>query len=53
MSIINFPVLYVPDPTQGRPLFYGQIFVGEPDLDPEIPANQKQLSIVQERFVLL
>ena len=48
MSIINFPVLYIPDPNKGKPLFYGQIYVGEPDLDPEVEANQKQLNVVQE-----
>lgn len=48
MAIINLPVLFVPDPIKGKPLALGQIFVGEPDLDPQIPANQKQLSIVQE-----
>lgn len=48
MAIINFPILYFPDPNKGRPLFNGQIFVGEPDLDPEIPANQKIVSFVQE-----
>ena len=48
MAVIDFPMMYVPDPAKGRPLFNGQIFVGIPDLDPEIPANQKQLSVVQE-----
>tara|TARA_R110000850_G_scaffold100316_4_gene207518 strand:+ start:5793 stop:7622 length:1830 start_codon:yes stop_codon:yes gene_type:complete len=48
MAIIEFPILYAPDPLKGRPLGGGQIFVGEPDLDPQIPANQKQLNIVQE-----
>ena len=48
MAIINFPVPYVPDPLRGRPLFNGQMFVGEPDLDPEVVANQKQLNVVQE-----
>ena len=48
MAIINFPILYIPDPAKGRPLFSGQIFVGIPDLDPEIPSNQKQLNVVQE-----
>jgi len=48
VAIIDFPILYVPSPTIGRPLFSGQIFVGTEDLDPEIPANQKQLRIVQE-----
>jgi hypothetical protein len=48
MSLIDFPILYIPDPVKGRPLFAGQIFVGEPDLDPEVGVNQKQLSVIQE-----
>lgn len=48
MAILNFPILYAPDPLKGRPLGGGQIYVGEPDLDPEIPINQKQLNIIQE-----
>ena len=48
MSIINWPILYLADPLKGRPLFNAKIFVGIEDLDPEIPANQKQLSVVQE-----
>ena len=51
MSIINFPILYVPDPLKGRPLGGGQIFIGMPGLDPEDgngnPINTKQLSIVK------
>lgn len=48
MSLINFPIIYIPDPDKGRPLFSGQIFVGKPDLDPEIPSNQKQLNVIEE-----
>ena len=48
MSLINFPILYIPDPTKGRPLFSGQIFVGEPDTDPQTVINQKQLNVVEE-----
>ena len=48
MAVIQFPLLYVPNPTLGRPLFNCQIFVGEPDLDPEIVGNQKQLNVIQE-----
>lgn len=48
MAIIDLPILYVPDPTKGKPLAFGQILVGEPDLDPEVVVNQKQLSILQE-----
>lgn len=52
MALIDFPIIYVPNPTQGKPLFFGKIFVGIPDLDPEDgngnPINSKQLRIVQE-----
>lgn len=48
MSVINWNILYINDPLKGRPLFNGKIFVGEPDLDPEIVINQKQLNVVQE-----
>ena len=48
MSLINFPILYIPDPDKGRPLFNGQIYVGEPNLDPTVIANQKQLSVIQQ-----
>ena len=48
MSRINFPMMYVPDPVKGRPVGNGKIFVGIPDLDPEVIANQKQLRVVQE-----
>lgn len=48
MAVINFPIIYTPDPLRGRPLFNAQIFVGIPDLDPEIIANQKQLNVVLE-----
>lgn len=48
MSLIEFPIIYIPDPTKDRPLFSGQVFVGEPDLDPEIPVNQKQLNVIEE-----
>jgi hypothetical protein len=48
MSLINFPILYIPDPVKGRPLFNGQIYVGQPDLDPTVVINQKQLNVIQE-----
>ena len=46
MAVIDFEILYIPDPTKGRPLFSGQVHVGEPDLDPV--TNPKQLNVVQE-----
>lgn len=45
---VRNPYSYFGDPTQGRPLFNGSIFVGEPDTDPEITANRKQVSAFQE-----
>ena len=48
MSVINWNILYINDPLKGRPLFGGKIYVGEPDLDPEIVGNQKQLNVIQE-----
>lgn len=53
MALINFPLLYIPDPDLGRPLFAGKIYVGQPDTDPTIPANQKQLRVVQEDGTLV
>lgn len=43
-----FPYDYIPDPTRGRPLFFGKIFIGLPDTDPTIPANQKESLLIQE-----
>ena len=42
MSLVTPSLIYYPDSTVGRPVFNGQIFVGDPDTDPEIPGNQKQ-----------
>ena len=47
-NIIDLTVLYVPDPTAGRPIPNGNIYIGEPGLDPEIPANQKQVTSEDE-----
>lgn len=48
LGTINLGISYYPDPTKGRPLFNGSIFVGDIDTDPEIPANQKQVYIYDE-----
>jgi hypothetical protein len=39
---------YFPETARGRPVALGSIYVGQPDLDPSILANQKQLSVRQE-----
>ena len=42
------PAEYYADPTIGRPIFNGSIYIGEPDTDPEIAANQIQVYALQE-----
>ena len=39
---------YFPDSSVGRPISNGYIYVGIPNLDPKIEANQKQISVLQE-----
>jgi hypothetical protein len=48
LKTILLPYGYYPDPTKGRPVFNGSIFIGEPDLDPEAVANQKVITLRQE-----
>jgi hypothetical protein len=48
LNIVALPQEYIPDFNQGRPLFNAQIYVGIPDLDPEIPANRKTVTLRQE-----
>lgn len=48
MSTISFPIMYINDPEKGRPIFNGQMYFGQPDLDPEIAGNQKQVYYIQE-----
>lgn len=43
---IALPFPYFADPNRGRPIFNGQIFVGQPDTDPEIPLNQIPVSYI-------
>lgn len=48
MSNILSSIGYFPDPTKGKPVSLGYIYVGEPDTDPEVVINQKQVTAVQE-----
>ncbi len=48
MSEMLLPYDYYPDPTKGRPVFNGSIFVGEPGTDPTIGGNQIAVSARQE-----
>lgn len=40
MNQASFPYNYIPYDNKGRPVFNGSLYFGEPNLDPEIPANQ-------------
>lgn len=53
LNIVTLNIEYFPDPTRGRPVFNGDIYVGEPDTDPEIPANQKQVTLREEDGTLV
>jgi hypothetical protein len=48
MALVTLSTTYYPDPTQGRPVFFGDIFIGDIDTDPEITANQKQVTLKLE-----
>ena len=48
LNIVDIPYSYFPDFNRGRPLFNASIYVGLVDTDPEIPANQKQVTVRQE-----
>lgn len=39
---------YFPSPTKGVPISLGSIYVGEPDTDPTVVINQKQISVQEE-----
>lgn len=39
-NLVQFPFEYFPDPTKGRPVWNGYIYVGQPDTDPIIPINR-------------
>jgi len=50
-TIVRLSTEYFPDPTRGKPVSSGSIYIGVPDLDPEIIANQIQVTAVQESGV--
>jgi hypothetical protein len=45
---VALPYRYYPDPTKGRPVFNGSIYVGKPDTDPQITSNQLTVLALQE-----
>lgn len=48
MNEVRLPVEYFFDPSIGRPISNGFVYVGNIDTDPTIGANQKQVYAVQE-----
>lgn len=47
-NIVRLPLDYFGDPTTGKPVSNGSVFIGLPDLDPEIEANRKTVTLRQE-----
>lgn len=45
-NLVTLPYTYWPDPDKGRPVFSGFVYVGEPDLDPEL--NPKTIFAIEE-----
>ena len=47
-NIVRLPLDYFPDPTKGRPVFNGSVYIGNPDTDPEVLGNRKAVTLRQE-----
>lgn len=47
-SIVKSSIEYFADPTKGRPVASGFVYVGIVDLNPKVVTNQKQMSVIQE-----
>jgi len=47
-TIVRLGPEYFPDPTKGRPVSSGSLYIGEPDTDPTVVSNQITVSAVQE-----
>ena len=47
MNYISLYTEYFPDPSKGVPLQSGYVYIGEPDTDPEVVANQKSVTLRQ------
>lgn len=48
LNEVRPPYPYYPDPTIGRPVYNGFIYVGIPDTDPQIVSNQLAVKAIQE-----
>lgn len=45
---VRLPYDYYPDPTRGRPVFKGAIYIGKPDTDPQVVSNRLVVRAYQE-----
>jgi len=52
-QLVSLGIEYFPDPTKGKPVFFGSIYVGDPDTDPEIESNQKSVTLKEEDGTLV
>jgi hypothetical protein len=48
LNAVELGYEYFPDPTKGRPVYFGAVYIGVVDLDPQIPANQLTIQYRQE-----
>jgi len=53
LDIVRLGPEYFPSPDRSKAIGGGYIYVGTPDRDPSIPANQKQITIQQEDGTLV
>ncbi len=51
MSLVNFPIMYINNPTKNKPNYFGKIYIGEAGLDPI--TNPKQLRVKQNDGTLV
>ncbi len=47
-EILSTGIAYFADPSKGRPVFNGSVYVGQPGLDPKVFANRVDVILVQQ-----
>lgn len=47
-DVIKLNPIYAPNPSRGRPISLGTIYIGEPDTDPTVVGNQKTIYVLEE-----
>jgi hypothetical protein len=53
MNVVDIQLMYIPNLSRSGSLANADIYVGEPDTDPEIVGNQKQISVQQENGAIV